>query len=388
MDYYIERLNNELKNIVSFWQKFAIVDNHIAAEVSNNGHPVYNAPLGSIYLSRLLFGSSSSCMYTHESSYRQLADLAYHTLRNQLSNPNGGYYWAVDRNGEIVHDNLNVSMAQAFVIYGLSEYYALTGDEDVKREIFHQIDFIESKLKHYLDNSYLDGYEEDWKPLKKQYKSLGTHLHLLEAYSKFVTVSGDSIYKRSIEKLIEILISWFINKETGEVLHQFDIDWNPLPNENWIGHNMEAGWVLYNSAWIIKNNDLIKECQSILLSLCDHAIDVGFDHQYGGMFNRFINGKVITTNKEWWTQSESVITLLYAHRISNNKKYLSYAIRLLEYIDNSFSDQEKGEWFDSITREGKPIYELPRLHLWKSMYHNVRYCIESVKQLERLFVKA
>lgn len=388
MEYYIERLNRELRNIFSFWQKYAINNNQIAAEVSNNGQPIYEAPLGSIYLSRLLYGSSASCMYLHESSFRQIADLAYHTLRNQLSNPNGGYYWAVDKNGVIIHDSINASMAQAFVILGLSEYYALTGEEDVKREIFQQIDFIESKIKHYIDNSYLDGFSEEWAPLKKQFKSLYTHLHLLEAYSKFIKVADDAIYKRSVEKIISVLLSRFVNKEIGEVMHQFDTQWNPVPNENWIGHNMETSWLIYNAAIAINNSDLIKESENIILSLCDRAIDLGFDHQYGGMFNRFINGEVITTNKEWWVQSESVIAFFYAHQISNNKKYLSYAIRLLEYIDNTFSDSQKGEWFDSVTREGRPITDLPRLHLWKSMYHNVRYCIETAKHLEKLFVKA
>ena len=387
MDYYIERLNQELRNIFEFWQKFALQNNQIAPEVSNNGLPVYEAPLGSIYLSRLLYGSSAACMFLHESNIRPIADLAYHTLRNQLSNPNGGFYWAVKNDGSIEHDKLNISMAQAFSILGFSEYYALTCDEDVKSEIYHQIDFIESKIKHYIDNSYLDGFKADWTPLKEQYKSLSTHLHLLEAYSNFIRVSNDNIYKRSIEKILELLISRFIHHENGEIIRQFDMNWGPLPNETWIGINMETGSIVYDSACTLQNKTLKNECGKMLLSLCDHAIETGFDHQYGGMFNRFNNGELVTTHKEWWVQSESVIALLYAHQISNDKKYLSYAIRLLEYIDNSFSDQDKGEWYDSITREGKPVTDTPRLHLWKSMYHNVRYCIKTIKYLQQLFVK-
>ena len=388
MDYYIERLNHELKNIVEFWQNFAIRNNHIAPKVTIAGNSSFDDPLGSIYLSRLLFGSSAACMHLQNDSSRNIADLAYLTLRNQLSNPNGGYYWAVDKNGRIVHDPLNCSMAQAFVVNGLSQYYALTRDEDIKKEIFSQIDFIENTIKHFTDNSYLDGFEEDWTPMKKQYKSFSTHLHMLEAYGKFIEVSENLIYRRSVEKILELLISRFINKTNGEMIHLFSKSWKALPNENWIGHNVEAGWTIYKSAKLINNSELIKEGADILLSVCDHAIDLGFDRQYGGMFNRFINDETITTNKEWWAQSESVIAFLYAYQVSNNKKYLSYAIRLLEYIDNTFSDPEKGEWFDSVTREGRPITELPKLHLWKSMYHNVRYCIESVKHLQQLFVKA
>jgi mannobiose 2-epimerase len=388
MDYYIERLNHELRHIIEFWQNYAIKNNRIAPKVSITGNISFDAPLGTIYLSRLLYGSSAACMHLKDISSRNIADLAYQTLRNQLSNPSGGYYWAVDKNGRIIHDDLHCSMAQAFIVNGLSQYYALTGDEDIKKEIYNQIDFIENTIKHFTDNSYLDGFEEDWTPQKKQYKTLGTHLHMLEAYGNFVEVSDNLIYRRNIEKILELLIFRFINKANGEMIHRFSNSWKALPNENWIGHNVEAGWIIYYTAKLTDNTDLLREGEAILLSVCDHAIDFGFDRQYGGMFNRFIGDETITTNKEWWAQSESVIAFLNAYEVSNDKKYLSYAIRLLEYIDNTFSDQEKGEWYDSVTREGKPINDLPKLHLWKSMYHNVRYCIESVKHLQQLFVKA
>ena len=236
MEYYFERLNYELKKIAEFWQKYALNNNHIVPEVSNSGHPVESAPLGSIYLSRLLYGSSAASNFLQDPNFRQIADLAYRTLRNQLSNVNGGFYWAADKNGEIVHDKTNVSMAQAFAVYGLSEYYSLTGDNEIKREIFHQIDFIESKLKHYADNSYLDGFTKDWAPLKKQYRSLGTHLHLLEAYTKFIKVTDDILYKRPVEKIIELILSKFINREKARSSTNMIL--------TGIRSRMKTGWVI------------------------------------------------------------------------------------------------------------------------------------------------
>jgi cellobiose epimerase len=386
MEYYIGRLNHELKNIMKFWQNYAIRNDQIATEVSNTGTARFNSPLGSVYLARLLYGTSAACRYFNNQAYKSMADLAYHSLTSNLSNPTGGYHWAVDDKQNILHDAENYSFAQAFVVYGMSEYYALTKDSDVKKKLFQQIDFIETKIKNPEDKSYLDCFSPDWFSLPKQKRSLGTHLHLLEAYINFTKATEDTLYIKSIENLLNVLINRFTNSATSEVIHHFDMNWKPYPNEIWIGHNVETGWILYKSACTIKHSEFTETCRNLLLSLCNNAIEKGFDKQYGGMFNRFLDENLLITDKEWWPQAESVIAFLLAYQLSNDKKYLSYAIRLLEYIDNTFSDQEYGEWYDSVTREGRPILEKPKLHLWKSMYHNVRYCIEVSKQLQKLFV--
>jgi mannobiose 2-epimerase len=385
MEYYIERLNYELQSIIKFWQNYAIKDNRFATEVSNEGSAQFNGPLGSVYLARILYGTSAACRHFNNHDFKTIADLAYSTLLTKLSNPNGGYHWAVDENGNIVHDAMNYSFAQAFIVYGMSEYYALTGNSEVKKNIFHQIDFIESKIKNPDDNSYIDGFSPDWLPIANQKRSLGTHLHLLEGYVNFMHVTNDTIYKRSIEHMLTILIDHFIDQSKGEVHHMFNMEWNPEPDEIWIGHNVEAAWILLKSASTIKQSDLIITCREILISLCNNAIEKGFDRQYGGMFNRFQKDKQLTTDKEWWTQTESVIAFFSAYHVSNDKKFLSYAIRLLEYIDNTFTDRTNGEWYETVTREGRPIGNRPKLHMWKSMYHNVRYCIEVSKHLQKLF---
>lgn len=388
MDYYIERLKDELKNILKFWQENAIKNDRFATQVSIEGNANFSKPLGTLYVSRILYGASAATLNLKLDTYKPMADLAYRVLRNQLTNPNGGYYWAVDENAAVVHDPINVSLSQAFVIYGLGEYYALTADPDVKKEMFRQIDFIESKIRNVHDLSYMDGFDQDWNPLDTQYKSLGTHIHLLEAYTKFLNVTGDQIYKRSVQQLIEVILNKFVNSQSTEVFHQFDNNWKLSPNETWIGHNVETARILYNSATTIKNKELIKKCQRVLVDICDNAIEKGFDTKYGGMFSRFIQNSPVSSNKEWWPQAECVLAFLTCYNFTYDKKLLSYAIRLLEYIDNTFSDARRGEWYDTVTREGKPLADQPKLHLWKSMYHNVRYCIESINHFEKMFVNA
>ena len=387
MDYYVERLNQELTKIIRFWNQHAIQNERFATQVDSQGNKSFSEPLGSLFIARVLYGSSAAERFSNDISSQELSDLSYRTLRNQLSNPNGGYYWTVNEYGEILHDERHVSFVQAFVLYGLSEYYALTSDPEVKREMFNQIDFIENKIKNTQDNSYVDGFDQDWNPLPDQKRSLGTHLHMLEAYTKFIEVTGDLIYLRRVENLLDILLNHFVDLKEGLVYQLFDDKWKLQSNENWIGHNLEAAWIILQAARLVKKSEYLDKSINALIILSENAIEKGFDTKYGGMINRFVGEEALSTDKEWWPQAEAVIAFLHSYRQNQDKKFLSYAIRLLEYIDNTFSDHVNGEWYESVSREGKPLPNQMKLHLWKSMYHNVRYCIETMRQLEALFIQ-
>ena len=386
MNFYNDRLNNELKNILNFWFNHAYQEQGIATEVYNSGTINKNALTGSLFLSKVLYGTSAACLHLKEERYKPLADKAYEELTTTFKNPKGGFFWAINNNGKVLHDEINVSYSQAFVLYGLIEYYGLTSNESVWNLLNEHILFIESILVNREDGSYCDGFSMKWDPLTNRTRSLGTHLHMLEAYVRLSEVLKNSTYNERIESLINLMITRFINIKTAEVIHQFDDKWKSLPNENWIGHNMETSWIICKAARKVKNNDLNQKCKDIAVKLCDKAIEQGFDRNYGGMFNRFDKKELIITDKEWWAQAESVIGFLNAYTITADKKYLSYAIRLLEYIDNIFSDPIDGEWYDSVSREGIPYRDKPKLHFWKSMYHNVRYCIETSNYLEKIYV--
>jgi cellobiose epimerase len=322
-----------------------------------------------------------------EDHYKYLATTAYTDLTTKFKNPKGGYFWALNNNGKVIHDEINVSYAQAFVVYGLLEYYALTSDESVKELLTEQITFIESTIKNKVDGSYMDGFGQDWRPIENQTKSLGTHLQMLEVFLKLKDVTCDASCNSKIENLLELILTHFIHEKSFEVMHQFDEYWKALPNENWIGHNMELSWIICKAARELRSQVLFTKCKQITIELCDRAIKYGFDKNYGGMFNRFNKNELIITDKEWWPQAESVIGFLNAYTITTDKKYLSYAIRLLEYIDNIFSDPIDGEWYDSVSREGTPYLDKPKVHFWKSLYHNVRYCLETSNYLQKLYVR-
>ena len=90
MIYYVERLNRELQNILYFWKHYAFQNGIIACEVDSEGIANINAPCGSVYISRIIYGASAASQHLRDDSFKSLADIAYLTLTNKLHNPNGG----------------------------------------------------------------------------------------------------------------------------------------------------------------------------------------------------------------------------------------------------------------------------------------------------------
>jgi mannobiose 2-epimerase len=276
-------------------------------------------------------------------------------------------------------------MAQAFILLGLSEYNILFANPIVEAEIKKHQQFIFNTISDRKSGGYLDGFDVNWKQEKTFTKSLATHMHLLEALVKQYECTKDKSLVAPIRELMEILINKFIDRTNRICLHRFTPEWDALPNFNWAGHNAEAGWLLCQAARALGDKELQNVTCEIVRSLCESVIEKAFDKNYGGIFNEIgVTGEPVSMIKEWWPQAEAAIALFYAYECSRDKNYLSYAIRLIEYIENTFSDSLNGEWFSSVTREGMPIGSEPKVHFWKSMYHNVRYCIEVSNLLKRV----
>ena len=384
MEYYAERLKTELKSILDFWQNNMISadKNKIYPEYSLTEGPNQNATVGSMYLSRIIYGSSAACNYLHTENYKTLADIAFKMLYEQFRNPAGGFYWAKTNSNEVVHDTGNVNMGQAFILYGLSEYAKLTKNPIIEAEINKLHLFIENTLKDDSYGGYIDGFTSDWKQQKTFTKSLGTHLHLLEAIVNKYTLTKNPKLIEQINNLLDIISENFINKSTLECYHQLNANWEPLPNTNWAGHNFEVSWILHQSAKIIENESKANLTGQLAVDMTEKYIKEAFDANYGGVFNTIVDDKPIDENKDWWPQAEATIACLNAYQVSGEKHFLSYGLRLIEYIENTFSSENNGEWFSSVSKEGKPITNNPTIHFWKSLYHNARYCIETCKRIQ------
>lgn len=370
----------ELKSLLDFWLEKAETANRdrIFSEIAINGNVNNEAPVGSMFLGRILYGASIGCKVLRTDKYKILADAAFQKLKNELKNPNGGFYWAKDYQNNILHDAENNNMAQAFVIYGLSEYAAL--NTDAEPELVEQTKFVLNKLVDSENGGFVDGFNQSWIPEKTQTKALGTHIHLLEAFTKQYILQNNQSLKPVIENLIHIILDKFLIESEKAFLHRTTTNWIPLPNFNWAGHNAEVSWILCQSAKAIKSKALIDECNSKALAIMDKVILEAFDSTGGGVFNELKDNQPVENVKTWWPQAEICLGLMNAWQISGKEYYLEKATKLSSYISHNFI-HKSGEWYTELNPDNTPVESQPLVFFWKSLYHNVRYYAELFKYI-------
>jgi len=369
----LNQLKAEFENYMDYWMRIMLSQDQkdIFPEMSQDAVPNKMADMGSMYLSRIMYGASRAFQSLHEVRYKVLADTAY-ALLSDFKNPSGGYFWARKYNMEWKHDADNANMAQAFVMYGLAEYSKINSSPSVLELLEKQLSFIQANIKDDASQFYLDGFDEKWARGAHMTRSFGSHFHIMEALVLVYKENKTDSLKNSIHDLITLILDRFIDKTHYSCLHRFTEDWKLLPNEVWAGHNAECSWVICEAAKTINDAQLVKKTEDIAVKMMNLVIENARDKNNGGYFNAIEGSKPLEDVKSWWPQAEVVLGLMNVFKITGNEKYKKLALEQSRYISETFISG-KGEWFAEVDQTGAPIKETPEVFFWKSMYHTVRY---------------
>lgn len=366
------RLGEEFENYLEYWNQYMFKGDRkaIYPEISTDNVPNERADMGSMYLSRIIYGASRGCLQLKTDQFKPLADIAVKMLR-EFKNPLGGYFWGRQYNMQWIHDPENVNMAQAFILYGLADYALMDGSSDNRQSIDQQLAFFESTLKDDSGSFYLDGFDEQWVRTSNMTRSFATHFHFMEALVKVYELYQDPDIKNSIQNLLEVILDRFIEKEHYSCIHRFTENWQMLPNDNWAGHNAECSWVICHAARTINNTELIKRTEETAVLMMNKVIEKARDVDNGGYFN-LIPADGREEEKSWWPQAEVVLGLMNAYKITGDKEYEKLAHDQILYIQRNFIS-DTGEWHTAVNQNGEPLKGTPKIFFWKSMYHTVRY---------------
>ena len=74
------------------------------------------------------------------------------------------------------------------------------------------------------------------------------------------------------------------------------------------------------------------------------------------------------------------VTYVAASPRSAGKKYAAAVEKVWAWIMGFQLDKENGEWFQEVTKEGKPCLKQVKGGNWKTSYHNARCCMELLRR--------
>ena len=383
-------------DILPFWMRLTVDEARggFYGVVSNDLHVERDAPRAVVICARMLWTYSAAFLALGRPEYLQMAHHAYEYLTGPfLDAAHGGFYWMLNADGSVQNPRKQL-YAQAFALYGLTEYFRASGNLHALELARAGYALIESKSRDALSGGYFEAYAQDWGALDdwrlsardlNSPKSMNTLLHILEAYSNLLRVWDDADLRRSQRALIEIFLQHVIDPQTHHFRLFFDADWRSLDEHISFGHDIEGSWLLMEAADLLGDAELSARVRQAGLGLAAATLAEGLDADGGVMYEAAPHG-IEAPQKHWWPQAEGVVGFLNAYQVSGEARYLQAAWSVWEFIQRCVIDRRYGEWFALLERDGFPLDERtnPGQHKvgpWKCPYHNARMCLEVMRRV-------
>jgi len=411
-DIRVQKLKEEVRevlqtNILPFWmEKMQDKENGgFYGQMTGDGQLRPEAVKGGILNARILWSFSAAYRVLGCPEYLAAATRAKdYILEHFIDREYGGTYWSVDCHGRPL-DTKKQFYAIGFMIYGLSEYFRATGDEEALQYAFRLYQDIET---HSLDrqyNGYIEACTRDWgviedmrlSELDANYpKSQNTHLHIIEPYTNLFRAlkekrgawnvergTGNEInaqLEHSLRNLIDIFTDKILNPETHHLDLFFDMDWTREAGRlESYGHDIECSWLLHEAALVLGDEAVLRKVEPVV-QMVAKASEKGLNADGSMVHEANLDTGYIDTDRHWWVQAENVVGWINIWQYFHSEEALERALRGWQYIKDNLIDHEGGEWWWSRDPERNINRRDDKAGFWKCPYHNSRMCLELIER--------
>jgi mannobiose 2-epimerase len=411
---YVPRLRRNLEEtVLDFWLPRCLDDDHGGYLLSydETGAFAGNDDKMLVTQSRMVWlFSRLSRSDVVDGDYLDEAELGYEFLRDEMhDDEHGGFVWEVSRSGDVLKPRKHL-YGQSFALYGLSEYYRATGDEEARDLAVSLFETIDGAAKDHENGgyreyfeadwtqvttgtTYLANIEPDWSPkesgesvLDPTLKLMNTHLHLMEAFTTYYRATGHETARERLHELLDVLTNTGVRKGLTACTDKYDPDWTPRLNDEDFrvvsyGHDLENVWLTMEAADALDVStrlfvDLYEE-------LFEFSLDHGYDDERGGFyFFGPLDGDATNRIKAWWVQAECMTSALRMYEQTGAVRYRDVFEETYDFVEAHHVDDEHGEWHSGVNDDLEPVGR--KGAMYKGAYHNGRALLECIETLESL----
>lgn len=315
----------------------------------------------------------------------------------------GGFFWGLDDAGRVTPrftDGKHL-YGMSFCLYGAAAAYKATKDPKALALAQRAFRWMDARAHDARHGGYFEWLTRDGRVVTAAegegrvqavpvsgfplgYKSMNTHIHLLESFTELYGVWKDETLRRRLEELLSVVRDK-VSVEPGAMGLYFTNDWRALPGHDSYGHDVEAAYLMLEAAEALGRPD---DAATVRMSkmLVEHALAYGWDETHGGFFREgTAAGEAEDTRKEWWVQVEGLNALLLMHERYGREtdKYFKAFQRQWEFIRDRQVDREFRGLYDTVERDGTPT-DTPKARMWKAAYHDGRALLNVTERLRRL----
>ena len=315
----------------------------------------------------------------------------------------GGFFWGLDDDGQPgpQYGDGKHMYGMSFCIYALAASYKADHNPETLAFARRAFAWMEQHSHDEKNGGYYEWLDRQGKPLLASpddpklefrfgadspvgYKSMNTHIHLLEAFTELYSVWKDERVRRRVDELLTIVRDR-IAVQPGAMNLYFTPEWRPIPDHDSYGHDVETAYLMQEAASTLgRGND--PKTRAIGRMMVDHALDYGWDARQGGLFQSGAAfGKPDDLLKEWWVQMESLNTLLLMHELYGHEtpRYWTAFQQQWAWIRSHQVDLAFGGEYNQIKPDGEPVSPV-KGSPWKAVYHESRALMNVTDRLRSL----
>ena len=295
-------------------------------------------------------------------------------LKAHCFDEDGQMFFLVTREGKPLRKR-RYFYSEAFAVMAFAAYGKASGNEmwlEEARKLF-------AKSMDYVDGTASAG-DPKWTDERKV-KGIGVPMIFLQVAQVLVANGGDELAERKIDGFIEE-IRGFVKDDIKCVMEQIGIDGEVLDHIDARtlnpGHAIEGAWFILDEA---KRRGRDRELVNLGCRMLDYMWKRGWDDEYGGItYFKDVYDRPVQEYwhdmKFWWPQCEAIIATLLAYQLTGDEKYAGWHRMIHEYAHKAFHDEEHGEWFGYLHRDGR-VSSLLKGNHFKGPFHLPRmqwYC--------------
>jgi N-acylglucosamine 2-epimerase len=285
------------------------------------------------------------------------------------SDPLGRLYFHVTREGQPIRKR-RYAFSEAFAAIAYAAHAKATGNDrpaQRARELF------ELFVKWNFTPGLMPAKFTDIRPMI----GMGPRMITLVTARELAANLGDDEGLRGWrDRAIEEIERFFVKPEIRCVMESVAPDGGIV--DHFDGRTLNPGHAIEGAWFIMLEGSLRNDSRLINLGcqMLDWMWERGCDKEHGGIFYfRDVHDKPVQEYwhdmKFWWPHDEALIATLLAWRLTGEMKYLAWHEQLRSWSFGHFADDQHGEWFGYLHRDGS-ISSTLKGNLWKSFFHHPR----------------
>ena len=324
-------------------------------------------------IARHLFSYAVAYMLSGEEKYRLQANETYDYLISKgWDAQHGGWYNELDRKGAVVDATKDLFM-QTYAITGLTMYYLMNRDEEVKRYIDRSIELLEEYAWDKQGGGFASALNQDLS-VKNYEKAFSPQLAPLSGYLLYLyTATRDAQYLEMSERILQTVLDNMTHQASGWVMERYDRDWQPIAGKNDFmntGHNIEVAWVLMRLYDLTGKEDYLRLAREMNTQLLRYS----YSPQSGIWYHKVevADARNHTNDSPWWVQAYGNMFQLYMYHNSGDLQYLQNFRKGAQFWNRHFMDSTYGGAFLSVLADGS-IDKGQKAVRTKTSYHAMEH---------------